>query len=118
MEEKKQEFAYLITHKYGDVVDGITFDEESANYLVDTLNNNCDKSNKCMRCRLSHFEFGEEHCDKAEIRFNSSGHGSRCTVYCVNDVNDELNECYIKSSDRYSYQKISVIDVEKMLGGC
>lgn len=117
MKENKQEFAYLITHMPEFMIDGITYDEESAKYLVDTLNKKYEKSRKCNYCRLSHFKYGEEKCDKAEIiRLNSAWYGSRRTIYCVNDVNDEFNECYIKFPDRYDYQKISVIDVEKMLG--
>lgn len=38
MEENRQEFAYLITHSYGEVIDGITYDEESAKYFVDKMN--------------------------------------------------------------------------------
>ena len=115
MEKRKQEFVYLVTHSCGAVIDGIVYDESYAKYLVDALNKNSEQSRKCMECRFNHFESGKEYCDKAEIRFNSSGHGSRCTVYCVNDVNDELNKGYIKSPDMYDYQKINAIDVKKML---
>ena len=35
--------AYLITHSYGEVIDGITWDESSAKFLVDKLNERCKK---------------------------------------------------------------------------
>ena len=107
---------YLITHSYGEVIDGITWDESSAKFLVDKLNERCKKVNKCIKCRKSNFKIGEETCDNAEIHFNSNGHGSICTVFCVNDVNDKLNKNYIESPYEYHYQKIDVLDVNKMLG--
>ena len=116
MEENRQEFAYLITHSYGEVIDGITYDEDSAKYFVDKMNEKYKASMKCFNCRKEHFEPGEEICNKAEIHFNGGGHGSRCTVFCVNDVNDKLNKNYIESPYEYHYQKIDVIDVKKMLG--
>lgn len=107
---------YLITHSYGEVIDGITYDEDSAKLLVDKLNEKFKKVDKCIECRKSNFEIGEEDCDKAEIYFNSNGYGSRCAVYCVNDVTDKLNKDYIESPYEYHYQKIDVLDVNKMLG--
>ena len=86
--------AYLITHSYGEVIDGITWDESSAKFLVDKLNERCKKVNKCLECRKSNFKIGEETCDKAEIYFSSNGYGSRCATYCVNDVTDKLNKDY------------------------
>lgn len=108
--------AYLITHSYGEVIDGITWDESSAKFLVDKLNERCKKVNKCLKCRKSNFKIGEETCDKAEIYFSSNGYGSRCAAYCVNDVTDKLNKDYIESPYEYHYQKIDVLDVKKMLG--
>lgn len=107
---------YLITHSYGEVIDGITWDEPSAKYFVDKMNEKYKKSMKCFECRKDWFETGKETCNNAEIHFNSSGHGSRCTVFCVNDVNDKLNKNYIESPYEYHYQKIDVLDVKKMLG--
>ena len=101
---------YLITHSYGEVIDGITWDESSAKFLVDKLNERCKKVNKCIECRKSNFEMGKETCDKAEIYFSGNG------FYCVNDVTDKLNKDYIECPNEYYYQKIDVIDVEKMLG--
>lgn len=108
--------AYLITHSYGEVIDGITWDESSAKFLVDKLNERCKKVNKCIECRKSNFKIGEENCEKAEIYFGCNGYGSRCAIYCVNDVTDKLNKEYIECPNEYYYQKIDVIDVEKMLG--
>ena len=107
---------YLITHHCGEVIDGITWDESSAKFLVDKLNEKCKKVNRCLECRKSNFKIGEESCEKAEIYFSSNGYGSRCTVYCINDVTDKLNKDYIECPNEYYYQKIDVIDVEKMLG--
>ena len=107
---------YLITHHCGEVIDGITWDESSAKFLVDKLNERCKKVDKCLKCKESYFKIGEEHCDKAEIYFGSFGYGSRCAVYCVNDVTDKLNKDYIECPNEYHYQKIDVIDVKKMLG--
>ena len=107
---------YLITHHSGEVIDGITWDESSAKFLVDKLNERCKKVDKCLECRNSNFEIGKETCDKAEIYFSSNGYGSRCAVYCVNDVTDKLNKDYIECPNEYHYQKIDVIDVKKMLG--
>lgn len=106
---------YLITHSYGEVIDGIIYDESSAQKLVNKLNERHKKSIKCSRCREGKFKFGEETCSKAEIHFSSSGHGSRCVMFCANDVNDELNKNYIEFPHEYQYQKINVIDVDKML---
>lgn len=108
--------AYLITHHCGEVIDGITWDESSAKFLIDKLNERCKKVDKCLECRKSNFEIGKETCDKAEIYFSSNGYGSRCAVYCVNDVTDKLNKDYIECPNEYHYQKIDVIDVKKMLG--
>ena len=106
---------YLITHSYGEVIDGITYDESSAKFL-DKLNEKFKKVDKCIKCRKSNFEIGKETCNNAEIHFNSNGHGSRCMIYCVNDVNDKLNKDYIECPNEYHYQKIDVLDVNKMLG--
>lgn len=108
--------AYLITHSYGEVIDGITWDESSAKFLVDKLNERCKKVDKCLECRKSNFEIGEENCEKAEIYFGCNGHGNNRAVYCVNDVTDKLNKDYIESPYEYHYQKIDVLDVKKMLG--
>jgi len=110
--------AYLITHygSYGKVIDGITWDESSAKFLIDKLNERCKKVNKCIECRKSNFKIGGENCEKAEIYFGCSGHGSTLAVYCINDVTDKLNKDYIESSYEYHYQKIDVLDVKKMLG--
>ena len=116
MIKNEKDDAYLITHSYGEVIDGITYDEESAKYFVDKINKKYKASVKCFECRKDHFEPGEETCNKAEIHFNSSGHGSRCTVFCTNDVNDKMNKSYIESPYEYHYQKIDMIDVKKMLG--
>ena len=119
MIKNKKDSAYLITHSYGsygEVIDGITYDEESAKYFVDKMNKRYKASMKCFYCRKNHFELGEETCNKAEIHFNSSGHSDRCTVFCVNDVNDKLNKSYIESPYEYHYGKIDVLDVKKMLG--
>lgn len=56
---------YLITHSYGEVIDEITWDESSAKFLVDKLNERCKKVNKCIKCIKSNFKIGEETCDKA-----------------------------------------------------
>lgn len=110
--------AYLITHYgfYGEVIDGIKWDESSAKFLVDKLNERYKKVNKCIECRKSNFKIGEENCEKAEIYFSSNGYGSRCAVYCVNDVTDKLNKDYIECANEYHYKKVDVIDVKKMLG--
>lgn len=50
--------AYLITHSYGEVIDGITWDESSAKFLVDKFNERCKKVNKCLECRKSNFKIG------------------------------------------------------------
>ena len=107
---------YLITHAYGEVIDGITYNEDSAKLLVDKLNEKCKKVDKCIKCRKSNFKIGKETCDKAEIYFSSNGYSSRYSVYCVNDVTDKLNKDYIESPYEYHYQKIDVLDVNKMLG--
>ncbi len=99
MIKNEKDNVYLITHSYGEVIDGITYDEESAKYFVDKMNEKYKKSMKCV-----------------EIHFKSNGHGSRSTVFCVNDVNDKLNKNYIESPNEYHYQKIDVLDVNKMLG--
>ena len=83
--------------------------------FVDKMNEKYKKSMKCFECRKDWFETGKETCNNAEIHFNSSGHGSRCTVFCVNDVNDKLNKNYIESPNEYHYQKIGVLDVKKIL---
>ena len=116
MIKNEKDNVYLITHSYGEVIDGITYDEESAKYFVDKMNEKYKKSMKCFECRKDWFETGKETCDNAEIHLNSSGHGSRCTVFCVNDVNDKLNKNYIESPYEYHYQKVDVLDVKKMLG--
>lgn len=107
---------YLITHSYGEVIDGITWDESSAKFLVDKLNERYKKVDKCFKCRKSNFEIGKKICDKSEIYFSGNGRGSRCAIYCINDVTDKLNKDYIECPNEYYYQKIDVIDVEKMLG--
>ena len=99
MIKNEKDNVYLITHSYGEVIDGITYDEESAKYFVDKMNEKYKKSMKCV-----------------EIHFKSNCHGSRSTVFCVNDVNDKLNKNYIESPNEYHYQKIDVLDVNKMLG--
>ena len=101
--------AYLITHSYGEVIDGITWDESSAKFLVDKLNERCKKVNKCIECRKSNFEMWKETCDKAEIYFSGNG------FYFVNDITDKLNKDYIESPNEYHYQKIGVLDVKKIL---
>ena len=110
---------YLITHSCGEVIDGITYDEESAKYFVDKMNEKYELSMKlsikCFKCRKNWFETGKETCNKAEIHSNSSDHGGY-TVFCVNDVNDKLNKNYIELPYQYHYQKIDVLDVKKMLG--
>lgn len=116
MIKNEKDSVYLIAHSYGEVIDGITYDEESAKYFVDKMNEKYKTSMKCFDCRKERFEPGEETCNKAEIHFNGSGHGDKCTVFCVNDVNDKLNKSYIESPYEYHYQKIDVIDVKKMLG--
>ena len=68
MIKNEKDNVYLITHSYGEVIDGITYDEESAKYFVDKMNEKYKKSMKCV-----------------EIHFKSNGHGSRSTVFCVND---------------------------------
>lgn len=113
MIKNEKDCVYLITHSYGEVIDGITYDEESAKYFVNKMNEKYKASMKCFECRKDRFEPGKETCNKAEIHFNSSGHGSRCTVFCVNDVNDKLNKNYIESPYEYHYQKIGVLDVKK-----
>lgn len=50
--------AYLITHSYGEVIDGITWDESSTKFMVDKLNERCKKVNKCLECRKSNFKIG------------------------------------------------------------
>ena len=102
--------AYLITHSYGEVIDGITWDESSAKFLVDKLNERYKKVNKCIKCRKSNFEVGKKTCDKAEIYFGGN------EFYCVNDITDKLNKDYIESPNEYHYQKIDVLDAKKMLG--
>lgn len=116
MIKNEKDSVYLITHSYGEVIDGITYDEESAKYFVDKMNEKYKLSMKCFECRKDWFETGEETCDNAEIHFNSDGHGRRCTVFCVNDVNDKLNKSYIESPYEYHYQKVDVLDIKKMLG--
>lgn len=116
MIENERDGVYLITHSYGEVIDGITYDEASAKFLVDKLNKRYKKVSKCIECRKSNFKIGAESCENAEIHFNSREYGSRCTVYCVNDVTDKLNKNYIESPYEYHYQKIDVLDVNKMLG--
>lgn len=49
---------YLITHSYGEVIDGITYDEESAKYFVDKMNEKYKLSMKCFECRKDWFETG------------------------------------------------------------
>lgn len=46
MIENERDGAYLITHSYGEVIDGITYDEASAKFLVDKLNEKYEKSIK------------------------------------------------------------------------
>ena len=116
MIKNEKDSVYLITHSYGEVIDGITYDEDSAKYFVDKMNEKYKASMKCFDCRKNHFETGKETCDYAEIHFNSNGHDSRCTVFCVNDVNDKLNKSYIESPYEYHYQKVDVLDIKKMLG--
>lgn len=113
MIKNEKDSVYLITHSYGEVIDGITYDEESAKYFVDKMNEKYTLSMKCFECRKDLFKTGKETCDNAEIHFNSSCHDSRCTVFCVND---KLNKNYIESPHEYHYQKIDVLDVKKMLG--
>lgn len=110
MIKNEKDNVYLITHSYGEVIDGITYDEASAKYFVDKMNEKYKLSMKCFECRKNWFETGKETCDNAEIHFG------RCTVYCVNDVNDKLNKNYIESPNKYHYQKIDVLDGKKMLG--
>ena len=38
MIKNEKDSVYLITHSYGEVIDGITYDEESAKYFVDKMN--------------------------------------------------------------------------------
>ena len=38
MIKNEKDSVYLITHSYGEVIDGITYDEESAKYCVDKMN--------------------------------------------------------------------------------
>lgn len=116
MIKNEKDSVYLITHSYGEVIDGITYDEESAKYFVDKMNEKYKKSMKCFECRKDWFETGKEICNNAEIYFNSNGYGSKYAVYCVNDVTDKLNKDYIESPYEYHYQKIDVLDVKKMLG--
>lgn len=52
---------YLITHSYGEVIDGITWDESSAKFLVDKLNERYKKVDKCFKCRKSNFEIGKKY---------------------------------------------------------
>ena len=83
---------------------------------MDKMNEKYKLSMKCFECRKDWFETGKETCNNAEIHFNSSCHDSRCTIFCVNDVNDKLNKNYIESPYEYHYQKVDVLDVKKMLG--
>ena len=60
MIKNKRDSVYLITHSYGEVIDGITYDEESAKYFVDKMNEKYKKYMKCFECRKDWFEKGEE----------------------------------------------------------
>ena len=60
---------------------------------------------RCSACRLRNFVWGIENCNNAEVHRNDYG------SYCVNNVND-----YNKLPYKYHYQKIDVIDVNKILG--
>lgn len=105
MIENERDGVYLITHSYGEVIDGITYDETSAKFLVDKLNEKYEKSMKCSACRLRDFVWEIENCDNAEV------HKNDYDVYCTNDVNQ-----YGVFPYKYHYQKIDVLDVNKMLG--
>ena len=51
MIKNEKDSVYLITHSYGEVIDGITYDEESAKYLVDKMNEKYKLFMKCFDCR-------------------------------------------------------------------
>lgn len=61
-------------------------------------------------------QYIKENIGKVDVIFIDSDHDSRCTVFCVNDVNDKLNKNYIESPNEYHYQKVDVLDVKKILG--
>ena len=46
MIKNEKDNVYLITHSYGEVIDGITYDEASAKYFVDKMNEKYKKSMK------------------------------------------------------------------------
>ena len=55
MIKNEKDSVYLITHSYGEVIDGITYDEESAKYFVDKMNEKYKLSMKCFECRKDWF---------------------------------------------------------------
>ena len=65
--------AYLITHSYGEVIDGITWDESSAKFLVDKLNERCKKVNKCIECRKSNFKLVKKIAKKQKYILVATG---------------------------------------------
>nr|WP_297934896.1 hypothetical protein [uncultured Lachnoclostridium sp.] len=108
MIENEKDSVYLITHSYGEVIDGITYDETSAKFLVDKLNEKYEKiikNSNCKNCKLNNYTWGVKNCNKNKI------HTSNFYTYCENDINE-----YGVIPYKYHYQKIDVLDINKMLG--